>query len=245
MRFKTIVLALTLSLLLSCGKTPDKIKKIVQSKPATDVLVLIDATASSTRFINDYQEGLKQLVETLPGKTNLSIGWINDNTEASFQPVLKVTLPGFNFMKDSELDVRDARKSIVDSVKTSIATSLASLKPVSSSDILSSLRLAQTYLNEAKDKRFLYIFSDMQQNSDPALGRIENLTASQTEAKIRQLKDSSKLPDLTGITICVVGAYNENNAVYIAYQKFWETVIQASGAKLAYYGHAYKAIDFK
>ena len=245
MKPKIILLTLLICLLLSCGKAPDKIKKIVSGKPATDVLVLIDATASSKKFINDYQEGLKQLVEALPGKTKLSIGWINDNTEASFQPVLQVMLPGFNFMKDSELDVQDARKSIVDSVKTSLSNSLSSMKPVSSTDILSSFRLAQTYLNELNNKRFLYIFSDMQQNGDPTLGMIDDLSAKQIEEKIQLLKENSKLPDLTGITVCVIGAYNENNQAYIAYQDFWQKVINASGAKLAYYGHAYKAIDFK
>gem|GEM_PF-5981112 len=148
-------------------------------------------------------------------------------------------------MKDSELDVQEARKNIVDSVNVSIAKSLSSMKSVSSSDILSSFRLAQTYLNEPNNRRFLFIFSDMQQNSDTTLGKIDNLNVSEIEDKIKQLKESSKLPDLTGISVCVVGAYNNNNKDFIAYQDFWQKVINASGAKLLYYGHAYKAVDLK
>ncbi|NCU27512.1 hypothetical protein EOM86_12490 [Candidatus Nomurabacteria bacterium] len=244
MRFQLIILVLLMLVMMSCRNAPDKIKQIVDGKPATDVLVLVDGTDSSSRFMSDYQQEIKQLVEALPGKTNLSIGWINDNTEASFQPIVEVSIPGFNFMKDSELDVQDARNAIEDSVNVSLAKSISEYRPVSASDILSSFRLAQAYLSESNNRRFLYIFSDMQQNSDPTLGTIENLTADQIEDKIGQLKESSKLPDLTDITVCVIGAYNDNNASYVSYQDFWVRVINASGAKLAYYGHAYKAIDF-
>ncbi len=245
MKAKIVLIVILLGLLTSCGKAKEKVKSMVKGRVPTDVLVLIDATSSSTKFLKDYQDGLKQLVETLPPQTTLSVGWINDNTEASFLPLVKVKLPGFNFMKDSELDVHDAKKKMVDSVNTTLENSISSIKPTSTSDILSSFRLAQNYLNEDNHTRYLYIFSDMQQNSDPALGKIENLNDTQTEKKIKLLKESSKLPDLSGISVCVIGAYNKNNDAYIAYQNFWQKVITASGAKLEYYGHAYKVLDFK
>jgi len=245
MKSKIIIIVLLLGLLTSCGKAKEKVKSLVKGRVPTDVLVLIDATSSSTKFLKDYQEGLKQLVETLPPQTTLSIGWINDNTEASFLPVVKVKLPGFNFMKDSELDVQDVKKSMVDSVNTTLEKSISSIKPTSTSDILSSFRLAQNYLNENDHTRYLYIFSDMQQNSDPVLGKIDYLSETETENKIKLLKESSKLPDLSGINVCVIGAYNTNNDAYIAYQNFWQKVISASGARLEYYGHAYKALSFK
>jgi|GEM_PF-5255396 len=57
MRKQLILLVLLTMVMVSCKKAPEKIKKIVKGKSTIDVLVLIDATSSSTRFIKDYQGG--------------------------------------------------------------------------------------------------------------------------------------------------------------------------------------------
>lgn len=242
---RIILLLVLLAMCLSCSKGNDKINSVLKGKEPVDVLVLIDGTGSSTKFLPDYQEGLQKMVKNLPAGTSLIIGWLNNNTEASFKPIISVHLPKSNIFADSELDVQDARKNIADSINTAIGTSIKNLQTASTSDIISSFRLVNSLMPENQHHRMLYIFSDMQQTGDPTLGNMTGINDAKIETWVGKLKEEGRLPALPNLHVYVAGAYNDDNTTYISYQKFWERFIGETGATLKYYGHAYHEPDFR
>jgi hypothetical protein len=213
------VVALVVTLLLdACGGTLPKF-----------VIVFVDVSGSiAPQERERYRAAWRAITDSTalnPGD-RIVLARIDASTYDGFRPVVDISIPSFNPLRDNTLDAarqqHDARVllgSALDSALAGIASSRTA--------ILDAFSVAPKVFGSDPRRRRIIVLSDGIEDSHFARFALSPVAEAWTESEIAQRRRGGELPDLSGDTVIVVGAVERRDV-----QAFWTKYVSASGGVL-------------
>lgn len=220
------------------------------------IMALFDLSESTATpaMRTAYINGFKEIIKSVRGG-DVIIG--ASITERSIQqldlpimfecPVFKPTTDNTLLRKGEEEEFKKKLISAKEEQIRKIEELLLGLdgKPkIMKTDILSSLVLASNIFRRYQDRRrILVIFSDMIEDSESYNFERLNLNANKIKEIIEKEKSESRIPDLSGVRIYVVGAQARTQEKYNSIKKFWAEYFKETGAELVDYASAFLGLN--
>lgn len=197
------------------------------------VLVLLDLSGSTKgdlrqEYLNHFE---KKILPSMKLGDHLSVDRILEQSLSRSTMPVDIEFPASSIFDNKlklEKKAKDARQDALKKVKE-----LLESEGTKQTDILSSLDIAKkVFDNYPKEKKILVIMSDMIEETQHLNLRTNPHNARQTEAFIARQKAENRLPDLSGVTVYVVGATARSQELYYKIQSFWMRYFEACGASL-------------
>lgn len=220
------------------------------ARPGKDVVVLFDLSLStgSPEVRDAYCENFREVLSGVSHGDALAAGWIVESSVT--QPTLPVdtTFTAFDPETTNPL-LEEAQRTTADSALAAARDSIHARtcrrlkeggRSVTSTDIITSLDLAADILaaGEGTDDR-LVIMSDMLEDSERYQFDELDLGASQRSEILGRERERGRIPDLEGVSVCVVGAGERDTDRYYQVEEFWTAYFDSAGAELVSYGGPY------
>lgn len=211
------------------------------SDPRKSIVIAIDVTRSiKTEEGSLYLERAKELIQgdrvrpTLVPGDRLAVGLITENARAAFParvvpPKGKATTLDFEF-KDTKRRIPDEEEAKAKraQILAGLTLLLATTEPGNETPILEMLRAVENHFTTDKRPiRWLWIMSDMLQDSGGLDFDRLRLDQVQIDQIISKLRKSGDLPSLDGVCVSVMGASPRNDVA-----AFWAKYFEATGATL-------------
>jgi len=228
---KIIIIFVIFVSFYSCQKT----------KSSKIVFVLFDLSASTKqpeirkRYFNDFNKILAQM----GSGDRLIADCITEDPMAQSNFPINTEFKSFNVISGNKLKFDAAEKKVKKQINKTVDSLVFNFKrKIYSTKIFESLQLAERVFKiYHKDRKRLVLFSDMIEESPSYNFKRLNLTQSQQQRIITLLKNSDRLPDLSGTQVYVVGA---NSGAYqnmpvqktVSVRNFWIKYFSACGAVL-------------
>lgn len=224
------------------------------------VMALFDLSSSTreTAIRQRYADSFQRVLDKVGENDVIVADAITDDPLGQSSFPINQTFPLFNPGTDNPLLVRkkqgeydtqlqERRGQLAATAQRLLADTS---RRISQTRILDAIRLAErvfkTYLRQ---KKVLVIFSDMIEESDRANFQREAPMEANTAKLLDQEQRASRLPDLAGVRVYVIGAAASNQRLaatsYTDVQNFWLQYFKRVGADLAKerYGAALLSFD--
>lgn len=214
-------------------------------------LILIDRSESVNKpeMRHLYSRNLRTVLQSVGHGDVLVLGWITDRSAGELQLPVNESFPAFCPETDNPLLVAPFRakadsglKGRLSVISDSVAQLLASSqRPVMHTAIVESLELAQrVFASYDAGRKVLVLMSDMEEDSEKLNFAKERLGGARNDSILRQLHNASRMPDLRGVRVYVLGATTGSRPRDRGIRDFWTAFFKSSGADLrpADYGAA-------
>ncbi|MGH2437760.1 MAG: hypothetical protein ACRDFA_12320 [bacterium] len=211
-----------------------------KSTPARVTVVLFDLTATTNsgtirqQYLKDFS---KVLNESAGGVITADI--IDDNPLAHSSFLINETFDAYQPLKENKLDydrrTLQKRQAVLKEAEAVVRRRTSKRLGTNVLDALQAAeRVFATYDDHAK---LLVIFSDMIEQSKRYNFASESLTAARVGQIIARERSAGRLPELTGVEVCVVGAGATTSGSLsterlTAIRDFWLKYFEAAGASL-------------
>ena len=184
-----------------------------------------------------YYKEIKNIVDGLRPGDRLIVTTINSNPLTESEVLVQEEIPGFNPIRDNlvlhKKKVKKTRGAILSKVRAIVYNqSISSEK----TKIMDGLIVAGEILNSYGDHdRVLLVFTDGFEEGDHYDFVAENLSEKRTGQIIGNEKSGKRLPDLTGVRLCMtgigVGIYGDTSTEkLLSVRNFWLKYFTAAGA---------------
>ncbi|MCX7955477.1 MAG: hypothetical protein N3A01_09875 [Bacteroidales bacterium] len=207
------------------------------------VVIFIDFSKSVKNDLTFYKTNLFKIIDKLPQGSKVIVGKIKETTMATFVPMVNVTLPTFNFITDSELDVQEEMERQKEMIKKEIELSIDSAKLADQTNIVSAFILAKELFKNSSNS-YLFIFSDMMHSYEDFDLEKTNISDEFITKKINELNKQNKIPDLSNVKVYLIGAKSESERKYFKIKKFWEEYLKVTKCELIHYGYSLIDVEF-
>lgn len=209
------------------------------------VVVLFDLSESTNRpdVREAYCESFGKILASVDHGDAVAAGWILESSVSQTSLPVDTVLPEFD-LGMTEL-MKKSREAQADSVLSiahgRVCQMLSSTdRKVMRTDIMTSLDLAASIFKaRGKPERQLIIMSDVIEDSERYQFDEIDLDSDRRRTILRREKEAGRLPDLTGTSVCVVGAAARETDRYYQIKRFWEAYFDSAGAELVSYGGPY------
>ena len=262
-RFLVLSVVLLIALLISgCGA----VEKIEATwckfagdcePPSIGIAVVADLTGSTIPFRGLYEKSIDEILNQIHHGDSIVMIKVTEASLSDAEIPAKLSTDKFvcstsnSLICKAEKQKADRRLSAKKTdfsaaVKAELYPSDKDKRSAPSTDLMSSLSLAEKRLNQMeRSRRILIILSDMVEET--TLYNFEQMIL--TDAVIKNIieteKKEKRLPDLDGVTVYVVGAAGVNSDKFRQLQKFWVQYIKAAGAEMETSDYSPNMLEFK
>jgi len=218
----------------SCGSP----KKKAPPKD-TCICILFDLSGSTqkTYVRKAYSKAAKKIMaEVAPGDV-LVVGLITEVSLSEPRFCVEYAFHVFKPTTDNSLIKRVEKKAFLNAFRVTKDSLMAIIDStlfdfhtlIPRTEIMGALQVAsRVFKNYGYKNNDLIIFSDMIEDSQYYNFKLENLDRRRIRQIIKREKRRGRLPDLVGVHIYVVGAYEEGR--YQSLRTFWQAYFESSGA---------------
>ncbi len=212
-----------------------------EKKPSKVVFVLFDLSGSTRLepIRQKYLDDFSKILSNISFSDRIIADFITENPIAQSSFPVNTEFKSFDSFSDNKLIFEKKLENKKEDIKNTISKIVFNLdRIIYTTKILESLQLAERVFKiYKKDHKVLVLFSDMIEESAIYNFNKANLSKSQRDKIINQIKSLGTLSDLSGVKVYVVGAgagtYNRMNIKKMsAIQDFWIDYFDACGAVL-------------
>lgn len=227
-------------------------KKEQKSKEAIFILFDLSESTNKPEIRKMYLESLNTILSKIDHGDVLIYDKITEASLEKSEPKVKdfpvFSAPGEAGIivkakkKKADEELLEKKKKIVPEVEDFLVAK--GEKGTSWTTILSSLYVAERVFKlYDREKKILVIMSDMIEDSKDYNFKKENLTDKRIEGIIA--KEKSRIPDLTGVKVYVVGATAKTTDKYFAIQKFWLRYLTECDASISKENYGTTLLSFE
>jgi len=206
-------------------------------------MVLFDLSGSTNNdtMRHAYGEWFDLVLKSTGYGDVLVGGWITERSEAELElaineefewkaPEVNTPLMVEAHQRQQQEELETKRSEISERMKSLLSSPSRVAK---STDILGSIRLSERVFQAyRKEKTVLVVFSDMLLVSPGINFEREKLTEKRIEQIIQAEKEAQRIPDLSGVSVHVAGAFSKDQERFQQVRKFWLAYFGAAGAEL-------------
>ncbi len=225
-----------------------------EPKETAFVLVVFDLSVGAQAVRDRYLAGFEKIVAALEAGDSVVGDVITETTEKTASFPIDATLPAFNLLEDDELGYK-ARVSKMRKHLQGVAEDLLRRK-ASNSDIMSAFVLAGRAFGCEKAKvaqrRVFVLFTDgIEQTPELDFTATKDLTDLEIERIIATQRDMGRLPDLSGVSVYMVGvnamidpSADMGHGSMAWVERFWLAYAAATNAELDKANYSPSLINF-
>jgi len=216
---------------------------VKENSPNKVVVALLDLSESTNKpeIREKYVAAFKSILEKITHGDAFVVALITEKSVAELNIPIKENIPRFvpisknEFYRKGEEDLanKELNKRKEKLVKDAETILLDQTRKIMKTDIMSSLQVAERIFSSfSQPQKILVILSDMLEDSVDYNFEKENLSAQRREAILARERNKSRIPQLGGVKVYVVGATAPNLDYFYNIQSFWLEYFKASGALL-------------
>lgn len=217
---------------------------VLAEAPSKTVVVLFDISGSTLnpaireQYRNDFIKITDPKHALFPGDA-IAADLIADSSAAGSTLPINEELQA-NSWDTNTIKVKKANREILKRIMEDADVILQSNQQAKSTDILSSLQIAErVFKTYNKERNVLVIMSDMVEDSQSYNFEKEKLTDSRVTEIIAKERKAGRLPDLKNVQVYAIkNATGQSKLDHGAIQNFWLRYFQETGARIdkAHYG---------
>lgn len=200
------------------------------------LIVFVDASQSTIQDRDAYRHYLHELADQLKPGDRLFVFIISDQTRFSRGPVIKAELPSYDPISGKEHAFKKSLAAKRQQLRAEIDSVMTVLGQSKWTEILDCFKLSAQYFSNSPSEKILVIMSDMVE-SNPQ----EDWESRLPDANSIKTKYKNYLTNLVDAKIIVAGAgsRNHDSARSLVIERFWQTFIAETGAKLLAYSQGF------
>lgn len=229
--------------------------KAKPAPPRAAVFLLFDISGStSAREVRQlYIRESNKIADALSGGEIVMGDVITHNTLATATIRINVQAPSYNAWKGNPLQFKKSLSVAKSTLRQQVASLVSTVSPEKRTDLMNAFQLADKILNGEKcgqaGVRALILFSDMIEQSGRYDFSSDDLGDKRIAEIINSERGASRLPELRGVRVWVVGAgmsprHGLDPDRINRIQSFWLQYFSACGADLPKSHYAPALIDF-
>lgn len=190
-------------------------------------LVLVDVSLSAGADKALYADAFDGVVESVDVGDRLVVGAISGKTNEEFRALSFEVEPSGRRLVD---------RAALDGLRVDARAAFGALAGDGKlTCILQALdRAAEIAAADPHDRVHLLVLSDMVEDSPEA--KLLTLTSAETDSLLARRAREGLVPNLSRVTVTVLGAKGVDAATYEKHKQFWCAYFDATGAVLASYG---------
>jgi hypothetical protein len=238
---------LSFLLLWSFGdRKADAFWKFDQDSESSRVMVVfVDMSGSTNNARRSvYREAFEKIYQNLRQGDRIVVGTITSHSYVDFKPVVDIEIPKKSIWVNRLAFEQNLAKSKSD-LQKAVDGLLSRKDGTPRTEILNSLNIADTIFHTEKRHKILVILSDMVQDSKEYNFERVELTDEYIANLVKQRKQNSLIPDLTGVKVYVAGASADEAKKFRSIEKFWDLYFGAAGADFSPHRYGHSLIDFE
>jgi hypothetical protein len=246
LRISQVILLSCLLLWSSGGRKAQAFWTLGQDSESSRVVVVFVDMSGSTNSARRtvYREAFAKIYQNVRQGDRIIVGTITSHSYVDFKPVVDLEIPKKSIWVNRLAFEQSLAKSKSD-LQKAVEGLLSRKEGTPRTEILNSLNIADTIFHEEKRNKVLVILSDMVQDSkEYNFDRVE-LTDAYIAEVVRQRKEKSLIPDLTGVKVYVAGASADEAQKFRSIEKFWDRYFEAAGADFSPHRYGHSLLDFE
>lgn len=224
----------TISTISACKKSE------APKEQTKSVFVLVDYSESVKDARKDYIDAFRKIISEIKTGDHIFVWKITELSEMETKPLFDENFPfpppakNEFYWKQAMAKAEKEMKAKLNEIEKKMEALLNSEEQLSKrTAILGSLQIAErVFKKDRKDKRILVIMSDMIEDSSEYNFERERLSDKRTAEIIGIERSKKSLPDLSGVTVYVIGAKAQTREQFNNIQNFWLRYFKECGASL-------------